>query len=170
MHGLGSAITYAKRYALASLIGVVSDDDDDAQSVSGVKQDAKPEALKEPERPSFKDFKKVPNLAPQAPQKASEAAIAPPQDVPDFGPAVEDWQNYVVDFSTKWKGRTLDEMGLHEVMSFMEYLTRESKKKNEPLSGKAEVFVKMAQAFAKDQAQKADLNNPPDWVNEPLPF
>lgn len=32
MQGLGSAETYAKRYALASLLGVVSDDDDDGNA------------------------------------------------------------------------------------------------------------------------------------------
>lgn len=33
--GIGSAITYAKRYALASILGVVADDDDDANIASG---------------------------------------------------------------------------------------------------------------------------------------
>lgn len=34
MQGFGSASTYAKRYALSSLLGIVSDDDDDGNSVS----------------------------------------------------------------------------------------------------------------------------------------
>lgn len=35
MQGLGSAITYAKRYAWSAMVGVVSDDDDDANAASG---------------------------------------------------------------------------------------------------------------------------------------
>ena len=34
--GLGSALTYARRYALTALIGLVSDDDDDGNAGSGV--------------------------------------------------------------------------------------------------------------------------------------
>jgi hypothetical protein len=33
--GLGSAITYARRYALMSLLGLVADEDDDAERASG---------------------------------------------------------------------------------------------------------------------------------------
>jgi len=34
--GFGSAITYAKRYALSAILGVVADDDDDGNAASGV--------------------------------------------------------------------------------------------------------------------------------------
>lgn len=34
MQGFGSASTYAKRYALSSLLGIVADDDDDGETVS----------------------------------------------------------------------------------------------------------------------------------------
>jgi len=48
IQGLGSAITYAKRYSLSSLLGVVADDDDDAEIAS--KEEAQfitPEQVKE---------------------------------------------------------------------------------------------------------------------------
>lgn len=35
MQGLGSAITYAKRYAVSAMLGVVSDEDDDGNATSG---------------------------------------------------------------------------------------------------------------------------------------
>lgn len=46
-HGTGSAITYAKRFALAAAVGVVADEDDDGNAASGkatpdAKGDAKP--------------------------------------------------------------------------------------------------------------------------------
>jgi len=45
--GMGSAVTYAKRYALAAMVGVVSvDEDDDGEAASG----RKPDAPSEPNR------------------------------------------------------------------------------------------------------------------------
>lgn len=40
--GVGSAITYARRYGLSAIIGIVSDDDDDGNAASAVKPAAKP--------------------------------------------------------------------------------------------------------------------------------
>lgn len=42
--GMGSAVTYARRYALTAILGVVSGDDDDANGASGN------ESLKEPQK------------------------------------------------------------------------------------------------------------------------
>jgi len=39
--GRGSAITYARRYAYASILGIVSDEDDDGNSATGLKEVAK---------------------------------------------------------------------------------------------------------------------------------
>jgi hypothetical protein len=36
--GVGSAITYARRYAICAMVGLVSDEDDDANAASGQKQ------------------------------------------------------------------------------------------------------------------------------------
>lgn len=38
MQGLGSAITYARRYALSSMLGIVNDEDDDGNVASGTNQ------------------------------------------------------------------------------------------------------------------------------------
>jgi len=50
MQGLGSAITYARRYSLAMMLGVVQDDDDGASSKGNVSRETskKPEPPKPP--------------------------------------------------------------------------------------------------------------------------
>ena len=40
MQGVGSAMTYARRYGLAAIIGVVADVDDDGNAASGIRGDA----------------------------------------------------------------------------------------------------------------------------------
>lgn len=39
-HGVGSAITYARRYALQAMVGIAAGDDDDGNEASGVNKDA----------------------------------------------------------------------------------------------------------------------------------
>lgn len=46
MQGLGSAITYAKRYAISAMLGIVADDDDDANAATGKPMER--ESLKRP--------------------------------------------------------------------------------------------------------------------------
>jgi hypothetical protein len=46
--GIGSALTYLRRYALASIVGVVADDDDDGNSASGVKPETTKSVNKQP--------------------------------------------------------------------------------------------------------------------------
>jgi len=61
--GLGSAITYARRYSLSAILGIVADDDDDANIAT------KPESKQEPKAKS-----------PETPSKsASEDSITEPQ-------------------------------------------------------------------------------------------
>lgn len=53
--GYGSAVTYLRRYALASMLGIVADDDDDANEAS--RKDANPQPLKpnaQPYKPTQK--------------------------------------------------------------------------------------------------------------------
>lgn len=50
MQGLGSAITYAKRYAVSAMLGVVSDEDDDANAATG--KAAEVQTLSKNEKPA----------------------------------------------------------------------------------------------------------------------
>lgn len=63
--GVGSAITYAKRYALSALVGVVADEDDDANAAS-VPKPAQ-ERMREPARAT----------PAKAPPRAKVEAVAP---------------------------------------------------------------------------------------------
>lgn len=47
--GYGSAITYARRYSLSAMIGVVSEDDDDAEGAKKTGQQKQPPAPKQPQ-------------------------------------------------------------------------------------------------------------------------
>lgn len=56
-HKMGSTITYAKRYALTTLLGVISDEDDDGNAGSGVepRRDPPPRQQREREPPPKKE-------------------------------------------------------------------------------------------------------------------
>ena len=50
--GMGSAITYARRYSLPAIVGVVSEDDDDAEAAQPRRQQqAQPQQRREPAQP-----------------------------------------------------------------------------------------------------------------------
>ncbi len=63
MQGLGSAVTYAKRYAYAAALGIVSDTDDDAQAAVTAPPKTKPAA------PPPKAKTPAPNHAPTGPTR-----------------------------------------------------------------------------------------------------
>lgn len=67
---IGSAITYARRYALSALIGIVADEDDDAESAMG-RKDAQTKYTKPPQKPLPS---KPPMTAPQP------SPTTPPKD------------------------------------------------------------------------------------------
>jgi hypothetical protein len=67
----GSAITYARRYAYASIIGIVADVDDDVPAASSAPRATGPSASPPPAAPSLKD--KVGAAAGRAPAPAASA-------------------------------------------------------------------------------------------------
>lgn len=50
--GFGSAITYARRYSICAMLGVIADEDDDGNTASNVGKGAKPEPKTEPKPPA----------------------------------------------------------------------------------------------------------------------
>lgn len=64
MQGLGSAITYAKRYQFAAMVGVVDEEDDDGNGASGPSKNAGQQAASQQSGPkpkiTAKDEKKTP--------------------------------------------------------------------------------------------------------------
>lgn len=83
--GIGSAITYARRYALSAALGISSEDDDDGNIASGNKQDyknkqAKPQQLKsnvqpKPNNPLASTIAEIDKLAREKAQGNREAVI-----------------------------------------------------------------------------------------------
>lgn len=74
MQSLGSAITYAKRYSISALIGIVADEDDDGNaSLPPDNNTQKPKFTQPPPKPIQKAIEKplvpkpIPNMAPQQP-------------------------------------------------------------------------------------------------------
>lgn len=53
--GIGSALTYMKRYSLLSLCGIAADDDDDGAAASRPQQAARPAANQSPSNPAVRD-------------------------------------------------------------------------------------------------------------------
>ena len=63
-HGVGSAITYARRYTLSSIVGMAADADDDANAATV--PDGKPPAEKKTEKKQAETKKAAPQAAPPA--------------------------------------------------------------------------------------------------------
>jgi hypothetical protein len=75
MQGLGSAITYGRRYGANALVGVVDTEDDDGNNSLPPKGDNKPPQKTQPKTKA--QDKKPPNMAPPGPG-------APPDPFPDY--------------------------------------------------------------------------------------
>ena len=93
---MGSAITYARRYLLAAMLGIVADDDDDAEAATH----------RTPEAPAFKR----PAMAPSSPAGASKPAKAPsggvPKSCPNCGGKI--WNNLEKKASGQFKASSPD--------------------------------------------------------------
>ena len=76
---IGSALTYGRRYLLASFVGIASDEDDDGNAASGPKPTPRPAP-----KPAPKQEEKAP--APQA-EKKTHTVELPPEEKP--APAAE---------------------------------------------------------------------------------
>ena len=71
--GLGSAITYARRYSLSAILGLVSDDDDDANVAT--KPESKPKVESKPVEKPVEAPKAEPKLASEAQVKKIYASV-----------------------------------------------------------------------------------------------
>lgn len=82
---IGSALTYGRRYLLASFVGIASDEDDDGNAASGPKPTPRPTPKPEP-KPAPKQEEKATAPAPQA-EKKTHTVELPPEEKP--APAAE---------------------------------------------------------------------------------
>lgn len=84
---IGSAITYARRYSLAAMLGVVADPDDDGNASSGKTAPVKSVAIPAKSRPLPRDYSDNPDLAVPAAsnvriQRFGKAGLPVPTPVP----------------------------------------------------------------------------------------
>lgn len=120
MQGLGSAITYARRYMLASMVGISDGKDDDAERAVTHFEEREP--------------------APLPPSKARPKNFAP-----GSGDTFDTW---VIPFG-KWTGKTIPQIGIHNALEYRDFLERSAKEKGKALEGAVLKFCDLAVEFAK---------------------
>ncbi len=123
MQGLGSAITYAKRYAWQAILGVVGDEDDDGNAAS-----QKPQAQTRSTPPPTE--KKPENYAPTA-------SFANPQEAGE----------YVCQFGKKHLDKKVKDIARVELEGYMEYLIQESVKQKKQPTGKVRDFMNATETW-----------------------
>ena len=106
--GVGSALTYARRYALAAMVGAVGDEDDDGNAASsgkatatlpvGAKAQAAPAPTKPAQRPQ--EGQGVQARAEGGQHPVKPAAESPPSE-PEEDP--EDWKRGVAEIKILWQ-------------------------------------------------------------------
>lgn len=106
--GVGSAITYLKRYALASFVGVVADEDDDGNAASQPRQQAQQQR---PRLPTEQQAKVTPHAIRQAEREFYSKHKLTLADARGKAPADLVWADVCayLDWSTDWQPETLDD-------------------------------------------------------------
>lgn len=102
---MGSAATYARRYSLSAILGIVADDDDDGEASSHAPSEhtTYAKAISTPARAN-------PAPEPQKPAKAKETALSGVSSNAAEAPPV-DWKSVIVPpFIKKYAGQTLGDM------------------------------------------------------------
>jgi hypothetical protein len=102
--GIGSALTYLRRYALSAIIGVVADDDDDGNAAS------------RPQATSYSAPRQQAEARPQAPQKPAQQATAPQSaDRRDLMDRAMTLYNVMKEQGLKYRGKMFKDMDLAEL-------------------------------------------------------
>lgn len=104
--GVGSAITYARRYSLAAVLGIASEDDDDGNISTGLnkKQEARPYIAKVADKTD-----KVPRPAPNATTTWRDMEITDLKIASESKPdSAKKWVLYAVTFNGTTEAMTFD--------------------------------------------------------------
>lgn len=154
MQGAGSAITYARRYAVSAILNVASDEDDDANLAADVPiTKSQPTKLNPPAQP--RNF---------APTTTHDPKFYDESDLK------RELENYKIPFGKKYIGRTLLEVGYHESKKYLDYLLGESKKSGKSPSESIIKLKEMIQLYENYMAeQKAPSDIPRFDMGEPWP-
>lgn len=127
--GIGSAITYARRYALAAIVGIVQVDDD-GEDAMGRKNEKSPTSGVNPEQPPEGHF------------------FEDDEYKPPFG----QWKPYTLEELYK-------NVGPERMANYIDFLENSAIKKKQPLSEDVLEFIRRASAFlaAKEKQAAKDL-------------
>jgi len=128
MQGLGSAITYARRYALASMLNIAQADDDGQQAV--VKN-------------TSVDIKKDEYVPVK---KTLEQKVKDISENKDLG-------DYVVKFGKKLAGQKLKDIDAFQLGSYLDYLENGAKTSGKALSGDALELYNFANQYLKKDTE-----------------
>ena len=162
MQGLGSAITYARRYGLAAMLGMGSEDDD--------AQGATTQASGPQSPTTIKAAPIKPGPAPAAPfqPRAGEVGAAPDwteyrKEVTNFDPG-----EYVIKFG-KDKGKSVHQIDADKLEGFATWMVRQSEADKKPMSALwSETYCFMMAHL--EQIRKHKPSEPPPMPEDELPF
>jgi hypothetical protein len=125
---MGSAMTYAKRYAYSAIVGAVTSDDDDGEKAQdrGIKY-----------KQEVKQESKPPATAQQAIESLRKTVSEKPK---------EDYSGYVISFG-KYKGKSLSTLSEAAILQYRDFLIKSAEKDNKPMSNNALDFVNHAESY-----------------------
>lgn len=126
---MGSAMTYAKRYAYSAIVGAVTSDDDDGEKAQDRGNSYEQEAIQQKSKP--------PATAQQAIESLRKTVSEKPK---------EDYSGYVISFG-KYKGKSLSTLSEAAILQYRDFLIKSAEKDQKPMSNNALDFVNHAESY-----------------------
>lgn len=185
----GSQLTYFRRYAISAMLGIASDEDNDAnelenhnettiQQVAKRVQTAQKESQQKPGATHTKVSTGDALLSATSPPRKDGFSYPPregydgntKETIPNRAIPFGTGDDYTVNFG-KYTGKKLKDIGHDQLRSYVDYLSSMKAQKSE-----TKVFIEEARAFLLDigSASKQanvhdDSDGPPPWVTENVP-
>tara|TARA_R110000868_G_scaffold62962_3_gene189937 strand:- start:441 stop:1106 length:666 start_codon:yes stop_codon:yes gene_type:complete len=120
--GVGSALTYMRRYSLAAIVGVYQDDDD-GNAASGNRH----------QQTQMKVVDQVKEAFPSAELVSDAQSLA----------------SYKIPFG-KFKGMALEAVEIKELQSYVEFIEKSAKADKKPIQGQVAEFIRAVQGYAQE--------------------
>jgi|GEM_PF-1236287 len=156
----GSAYSYAKRYSLAAILGIETEDDDGEQAMG-----------RQPSPSTVTNFipqnvPQIKNMAPVAQKEQTQTRPSPPLPpaaIPIVEPPKSSWVQAVTEASKvnhdpigdytptfgKFKGIKIRDVIIHDLNSYVQYLQKSAAESNKPLGRNASEFISEVSKFIK---------------------
>ncbi len=169
----GSQLTYFRRYAISAMLGIASDEDNDANELENHNETTIQQVAKRVQT-AQKEMQQKPGISHEKVShgdKPMPATYPPKETIPNRAIPFGTGDDYVVNFG-KYTGKKLKDIGNDQLRSYVEYLGGIKVQKAE-----TKVFIDEAKAFLFDiehgasQAKSHDdsSDGPPAWVTETTP-